>query len=65
MVSVAGLSKDPEVKRLAEKVMNLQMFDHIIGSKEQRYQRPTFSPRVPCTEVRFSSFFPVDLLLWL
>ena len=41
MVSVAGLSKDPEVKRLAEKVMNLQMFDHIIGSKEQRYQRPT------------------------
>ena len=37
MVSVAGLSKDPEVKRLAEKVMNLQMFDHIIGSKEQRY----------------------------
>ena len=38
MVSVAGLSKDPEVKRLAEKVMNLQMFDHIIGSKEQRYQ---------------------------
>lgn len=36
MVSVAGLSKDPEVKRLAEKVMNLQMFDHIIGSKEQR-----------------------------
>ena len=44
MVSVAGLSKDPEVKRLAEKVMNLQMFDHIIGSKEQRYQRPTFNP---------------------
>ena len=44
MVSVAGLSKDPEIKRLAEKVMNLQMFDHIIGSKEQRYKRPTFNP---------------------
>ena len=46
MVSVAGLSKDPEVKRLAEKVMNLQMFDHIIGSKEKRYQRPTLNPPV-------------------
>ena len=46
MVLVASLSKDPEVKRLAEKVMNLQMFDHIIGSKEQRYQTPTFNPHV-------------------
>ena len=38
LVSVVGLSKDPEVKKLAEDVMNLQMFDHIIGSKSKRYE---------------------------
>ena len=36
LVSVVGLSKDPEIKKLAENVMNLQMFDHIIGSKRRR-----------------------------
>ena len=59
MVSVAGLSKDPEVKRLAEKVMNLQMFDHIIGSKEQRYQRPIFNPHFSSVSFGF-----VETTLW-
>ena len=37
MASVVGLSNDPEIQKLAEMVMNLQLFDHIIGSKGQRY----------------------------
>ena len=32
-----GLSENPEIQILAEMVMNLQLFDHIIGSKGRRY----------------------------
>ena len=34
--SIVGLSEDPEIKKLDEMVMNLQLFDHIIGSKGKR-----------------------------
>ena len=36
VASLVGLSDDPEIRTMAEIVMNLQMFDHIIGSKGQR-----------------------------
>ena len=36
IASVVGLAEDPDIKTLAEIVMNLQMFDHIIGSKRKR-----------------------------
>ena len=36
MATLVGLSEDSELKQLAEMVMNLQLFDHIIGSKGGR-----------------------------
>ena len=36
MAALVGLSEDSELKQLAEMVMNLQLFDHIIGSKGRR-----------------------------
>jgi hypothetical protein len=37
LAAVVGLAEDPETRLLATMVMNLQMFDHIIGSHQRRY----------------------------
>ena len=36
IAAIVGLSDNPELKKIAEMVMNLQLFDHIIGSKGER-----------------------------
>ena len=36
IAALVGLSENPEIQILAEMVMNLQLFDHIIGSKGRR-----------------------------
>ena len=36
IAAIVGLSDYPELKKIAEMVMNLQLFDHIIGSKGER-----------------------------
>ena len=37
IAAIVGLSDNPELKKIAEMVMNLQLFDHIIGSKGERW----------------------------
>ena len=36
IASIVGLSEDPEVRNLASMVANLQIFDHILGTKGKR-----------------------------
>ena len=36
IASVVALAEDSEIKKMAEMVMNLQLFDHIIGSQGRR-----------------------------